>query len=387
MKGTYRTAFEWAKLLLSLDPDEDPYCMRLMIYHLALRAHEYNWLLDIEEADMVDGPALGKVTWDRYHNSPSLAFAALQLKEGKKARELLSKSMKRLPWLYVRLFQDLNLDIPPSIWGAQPRTDAEELFTSIYIQQAKHFWDTTEATALLMEIAHTISKVDLSQIPRVEDDKMDLDVVRFVYLDDSEGLRRLLPSALLHKSNNSDSDPIPPDNNIFSYEVQRQALERPEDRGGFGDGYTNPLAALRRLLPNFRAEIEHVAGDDMDREEMERQLEAHIGGPGHEGEPSRRDTLGVVNSLFRLLWGERSDRNPTPYDMNEEQYEDEEDEDELSDDGMPGLVDWDDEVQRFVDAREEVDEETDDDLPDLVSMEDAREEVEETDDEMPPLVD
>jgi len=344
-------------------------------------------LLDIEEADIADVLTFGKAALDCYHNSPSLAFAALQLKEGEKARELLSKSMTRLPWLFVRLFQDLNLDVPPSIWGAQPRTDAEELFTSIYIQQAKHFWDTTEATTLLVEIAHTISKVNVNRLPRVEDYTMSLDVVRFVYLEDSEGLRRFLPSDLLHKSNNSDSDPIPPDDNIFSYEVQRQALERPEDDEGFGDGFTNPLAALRRLLPNFRAEIEHVAGENIEgREEMERVLDApFVVGSVHDSEDPRRETLGVgvVNSLFRLVWGGRSDRNHPPYEEEEYENEDEDDEDGYTEDEIPGLVDWDDELQRFVDGREEMAEDTDDDAPPLVSLEAD----EETDDEMPPLVD
>ena len=46
MKGTWRTAYEWAKLLLSFDT-EDPYCMRLLIDQLALRGRQYEHFISL----------------------------------------------------------------------------------------------------------------------------------------------------------------------------------------------------------------------------------------------------------------------------------------------------------------------------------------------------
>ncbi|KAG0645787.1 Ribosome quality control complex subunit 1 [Hyphodiscus hymeniophilus] len=266
MKGTYGTALEWTKFLLTLQPDLDPYCTRLMIHHLGLRAHEFQWLLDLydsqwgrkwREADDGHNPAI-------YHTSPSLAFAALQLRDGPKCRKLLSDSMNKVPWLFFRLFKELDLDAPPSIWGLEPRTDAETLFTELYVVQTKDLWNSPEATALLMEIAHTIPKVDLSKIPIVSNSEMTLDVVRFIYLDNSPALMAMAPSNLLHRSNNSDADPLPPDHNVYSYDTQRTQLEGSRSMGG---DYNNPLAALRRLLPGFPARPNHLeipgqAGED-----------------------------------------------------------------------------------------------------------------------------
>jgi tetratricopeptide (TPR) repeat protein len=138
MKGTYRTALEWAKLLLALDPENDPYCMLLMIHHLSLRAYESQYLLDIYESQM-----LGEWSTLIAYVSPSLALAAMQLREPVRARKLLEQSIQRLPWIFCKLFQELNLNNPPpSIWGAEPRTDAENLFSEIYIRQTKDLWNT-----------------------------------------------------------------------------------------------------------------------------------------------------------------------------------------------------------------------------------------------------
>jgi hypothetical protein len=300
MKGTYRTAFEWAKLLLSLDPEGDPYCMRLMIHHLALRAHQFKWLLDIcDPQNETEGkePLIKMNNSGAYrdHNAPSLALAAQQLGDGKKSREILTKAMQQVPWLFVRLFTELNLDAPSSIWGALPRSSPEELFTSLYVKQTKDLWNTPEATALLMEIAHTIPKVDTDAIPKLGNDEMTRDVVRFIYLDNTPALMSLVPSAILHRSNNSDSDPLPPDNNVISYESQRIALQEREAPWNDLDVFNNPLAALRQLipiLPRFRGEDGDADAEAPDEEGEEEEEE----------EEGTREAPSIARNFLNLLW-------------------------------------------------------------------------------------
>jgi tetratricopeptide (TPR) repeat protein len=250
MKGTYRTALEWAKLLFALDPETDPYCMLLMIHHLALRAFESQYVLDVYENRILGGWSSSVV-----HMSPSLALAAMQLKEATRARSLLRQSIERLPWLFCRMFQELNLDNPPpSIWGAEPRTDAENLFSEIYIRQTKDLWNTPEATSLLMEVAHASDKLNYRDLAILNNAKITLDVARFVYLDNTPALMALVPSSLLHRTTNSDSDPLPPDQNIFSWPSQRMLFSREDNSRGmdraFGDHF-DPIAALRALVPGL----------------------------------------------------------------------------------------------------------------------------------------
>lgn len=250
MKGTYRTALEWAKLLLALSPEQDPYCMLLMIHHLALRANEPQYLLDISNNTMLG-------TWSAFMSyiSPSLALAAVQRKDAIRSRSFLRESIQRLPWLFCRLFQELNLgNPPPSIWGAEPRTDAESLFSEIYVRQTKDLWNTPEATALLMEVAIATEKLNDDNLPRLDDSEITLDIARFVYLDNTPALMALVPSRLLHRTANSDSDPLPPDQNIFSWDSQRMFFARGGDArgtdGAIGD-QVDPIAALRALIPGF----------------------------------------------------------------------------------------------------------------------------------------
>ncbi|KAM4833775.1 ribosome quality control complex subunit TCF25 isoform 2-T2 [Thomomys bottae] len=46
-RGCPRTALEYCKLILSLEPDEDPLCMLLLVDHLALRARNYEYLIHL----------------------------------------------------------------------------------------------------------------------------------------------------------------------------------------------------------------------------------------------------------------------------------------------------------------------------------------------------
>ncbi|POS87057.1 hypothetical protein EPUL_001778 [Erysiphe pulchra] len=211
MKGTYRTALEWAKLLLSLDPETDPYGMRLLIHNLSLRGHESKWLFDFYDTGLhtqrsINGDSTPQSFYS--HTCPSLALAAIYTKNRVKAREILRESMIRLPWLYYSLFRDLNLEIPPCLIDYfEPESEADALFTKIYIFQTKDLWDTPDTTSLLMEIGNTIAKIE------------------FVRHNDYNKLVTLNVE-LSYYNINSDSDPIPPTHNIVSYELQQHSITR-----------------------------------------------------------------------------------------------------------------------------------------------------------------
>jgi hypothetical protein len=355
MKGTFRTALEWAKLLFSLDPEGDPYCMPLLIHHLALQSHEHQWFLEI-------CPALNKqiLTADSGEIlTPiplmiSQAYAAMSLRDGPGCRMILTDNMKTFPWIFTRLFKELNLDAPKSIWGQQPRTDAESLITELYVLQTKDLWNTPEATSLLMEIAHTIPKVDAGGAsPKVTNAEMTLNVVRFIYLDNTPSLMSLLPSHLLHRPNNSDADPLPPDENIFSYPAQQNAIQGHggAPRGDLGGDFFDPLAALARLLPGFRNN--QAGGRDEHEAELNRVLEEIVGGEHdgfsddeteseREGEQRVDAPAGVITRLMNMLW--RSG-NAVQHDRENDDERGSEatelidGEGEGTDDEMPPLVD------------------------------------------------
>ncbi|PYH29675.1 transcriptional repressor TCF25 family protein [Aspergillus neoniger CBS 115656] len=208
MKGTWRTAYEWAKLLLSLN-ETDPYCIRLLIDHLALRGREYAHFVDL-----CTQTRLSK-EWEALPNIQcSLALAYLRLNKPKECREQLRRAMSRYPWVFCKMAQELDIQpMPKRIWGKMPPTDAHELFTELYISRAKDLWNTPEAVSLIVEVADTLPDEE----EPVEPPEISLDIARHVVLSDIPRVTTHLPNRFV-TGRLSASDPLPP----YESEAYRQ---------------------------------------------------------------------------------------------------------------------------------------------------------------------
>ncbi|KAL5346093.1 hypothetical protein ACLOAV_009124 [Pseudogymnoascus australis] len=321
MKGTYRTAFEWAKLLLLLDLEDDPYCMRLVLHHIALRAHQFEWLIEASSRRMF---ADDRAFMEDFQ-LPSVALAHMHLKHGAESREVLGRAIKKFPYLFCLLFKELNLDdAPPSIWGILPRGNGEEFFSSIYIRQTKDLWGTPEATSLLVEVAHAVGKSDPKDIVPISDLCMDLNAARFIYLDNTPALMSLVPSQIMHRLPNSDSDPLPPEAemNIFSHPTQRLAFATGADGmapDGALEGFFDPVAAIRQFIPGWTGpppETERLLPGAIDaapiQELVDRETEngefaaIEALNRGDWAAADNVQNLSSVRRLYRYLFGERA---------------------------------------------------------------------------------
>ncbi|KAH6656361.1 transcriptional repressor TCF25-domain-containing protein [Truncatella angustata] len=230
MKGTYRTALEWTKLLFSMDLS-DPYGVIHFMHPLAIRAHESKWFIEF-----CDSEALDHCDTAQDYIRQTLVLARLQQKDAAGAKALAVEGMERLPWLYSAIFKALNLDLPRAIWGMEPRDEHEQLFTELYLHQTKQLWDNPQATGLLKEAAALAQKPALSSLP--VSPVAGRNVGRFVYLDNTPALMGLVPGGMLHGFPNWDFDPLPPakEENIFSYESQSLPWnpDRPATGGASG---------------------------------------------------------------------------------------------------------------------------------------------------------
>ncbi|PYH46119.1 transcriptional repressor TCF25 family protein [Aspergillus saccharolyticus JOP 1030-1] len=200
MKGTWRTAYEWAKLLLGLN-ESDPYCIRLLIDHLALRGREYSHFVEL-----CTQTRLSK-DWEALPNIQcSLALAYLRLNKPKECREQLHRAMSRYPWVFCRISQELDIQpMPKSIWGKMPPTTSHELLTELYLSRAKDLWNTPEAVSLIVEVADTLSDEE----EPVEPPEITLDIARHVVLSDIPKVTTFLPGRFI-AGRISASDPLPP---------------------------------------------------------------------------------------------------------------------------------------------------------------------------------
>ncbi|EER26192.1 hypothetical protein D8B26_003468 [Coccidioides posadasii str. Silveira] len=200
MKGTWKTAYEWAKLLLSLG-DEDPYCVSLTIDQIAIKAREHEHFIQL-----CSHPTF-KSRWELFPNIQcSLALAHFQKGNAKESRAQLRFAMSRYPWVFCRLVQELNVNsVPKSIWGAQAPDNAFRLLTELYINRAKDIWNTPEAISLLVEVAGNISAPE----PAAKAPEISLNVARHIILSDIPAVTTHLPRTFTTR-HISASDPLPP---------------------------------------------------------------------------------------------------------------------------------------------------------------------------------
>ncbi|PNY26400.1 Uncharacterized protein TCAP_03668 [Tolypocladium capitatum] len=280
-KGTYRTALEWAKLLYALEP-KDPYATRHLIHFLAIKAHESRWLVDFLD-ELVDQSGEDR---DIAYLRQSLVLAKLQIGDLEGARRDLVDGVRRVPWLYCALFQELNLDAPPSIWGIGADSNARSFWVKLYIYQTKDLWNNAQATGLLQDVARGLSRVDTAALPS-DDGPADLGAVRLAYLEGQTSLLSVAPRGLLDSQPNYEFDPLPPpeDENIFTAEGTQLPWRDPRQRG-------QGQAALVARMQEDEDDDEIMALQEADDEELRRDLEAHMG---------RGDEPGLLATLMQML--------------------------------------------------------------------------------------
>ncbi|RYN22793.1 hypothetical protein AA0113_g8913 [Alternaria arborescens] len=215
VRATWRTSFEWAKMLLAMDPEHDPYCLRLLVDQLALRGREPGALIDLVESDYLQR---------EWKVPPNLAFSVAlahdRVKQPQKARSTLRNAVKEYPWLAARLCKELDISpIPKPVWGKEPNGEYQELLCQLYVPKAKDLWNNTEGTTLLVEICYSFEEeLGAGEDPYWLAQMPETDLGRHVILSDNQPLMALLDPKVKAKFT-SVSDPLPPDDSIESYDA------------------------------------------------------------------------------------------------------------------------------------------------------------------------
>jgi tetratricopeptide (TPR) repeat protein len=125
-KGTYYTAWNYARLLLSLDPKEDPYGVRYFIDFYALISGEYVWLIKFYESALVKTYE----EWMTPNLMYSYALALLLNNAENEAKEALKEAFEKYPYLGHKL---LSLEY-------ESLDATVEIMTESYLLQYKIIW-------------------------------------------------------------------------------------------------------------------------------------------------------------------------------------------------------------------------------------------------------
>ncbi|XP_076989452.1 ribosome quality control complex subunit TCF25 [Tamandua tetradactyla] len=270
-RGCPRTALEYCKLILSLEPDEDPLCMLLLVDHLALRARDYQYLIRLFEE------------WEAHRNLsqlPNFAFsvplahfllsqqADLPEQERSSMREnaslLICRALTMFPGVLMPLLE--RCSVRPDTTVSSHRffgPDAEisqppalNQLVSLYLGRSHFLWKEPATMSWLEENVHAVLQAVDAGDPAVDAcegrrrvlyQRAPRNIHRHVILSEvKEAVAALPPDVTTQPV--MGFDPLPPLDTIYSY-------VRPERLGPVNHGNTIALF-FRSLLPNYTMEGE-----------------------------------------------------------------------------------------------------------------------------------
>ena len=150
-RGCYRTAFEFSKILWSLDSLIDPLGVRLIVDFLAIKSEQYEWF-DIVN-DQVQNEAPWLANWQF-----SAALKAFICKY-ESSDDLLQSAIKDHPWMVPRLAEFCGFRVDDIAWREAfliptlPAHDhvrsLRETISKVYAQRSGPLWKTPNACGWL----------------------------------------------------------------------------------------------------------------------------------------------------------------------------------------------------------------------------------------------
>ncbi|XP_014661903.1 PREDICTED: transcription factor 25-like [Priapulus caudatus] len=262
-RGCYRTALEFCKLLLSLDPDGDPLCVLLMIDYYAVKSEQYEYLIRMY------------MEWEAHRNLsqlPNFAFSVplatfyQRLLEGKTthdADEMLQEALLQFPALLMPLLNKCNV-VPDTdvtrheLFGLKSEaSDPEALrqLLSLYVGRSHGLWKDAAVVTWLENNVRSVMARASSNDSLVRDYRQKKqsryrgtprNILRHMLMSEIPDATASLPRDMANTPFMS-YDPLPPTDSIVSY--KRPARDpKPEE------GYGSLGMFFRSMLPNFNAE-------------------------------------------------------------------------------------------------------------------------------------
>lgn len=111
-RACYRTALEFCKLLLTLDPDNDPVGVLLLVDFYAMRARQFQWFVSLYEELEVKKNLSQLPNW-AFTVAVALFYVAEESKEEKdaaRADEMLQKALVNFPGVLMPLLDKCSID-------------------------------------------------------------------------------------------------------------------------------------------------------------------------------------------------------------------------------------------------------------------------------------
>lgn len=280
-RACYRTALEFCKLLLALDPEQDPLAIILAMDFYALRAREYQWLIDFFEE------------WEPRRNLSqlpnfafSVALAHFQLSQSQNgsgdsslADKMLQEALIMFPGALQQLLDkcsvvvDSKMSSHPFFTLESNKNESQALgqLIQLYVIQSYHVWKEPELLPWLQRNAHTVLDRVTSNDPVIIDAEKKRgiryagtpprNILRYIFLCDRKDLTpQGLPANQLGPI--MSLDPLPPSDSVDLY-TRPQRSRLPVETNVFTNFF-------RSLLPHFNIdEAEALVNENENHEEVQ----------------------------------------------------------------------------------------------------------------------
>ncbi|XP_052541896.1 transcription factor 25 isoform X1 [Tympanuchus pallidicinctus] len=278
-RGCPRTALEFCKLILSLDPESDPLCVLLLIDFLSLRAREYAFLTRMFQE------------WESHRNLsqlPNFAFSVplayfflsqqeehseLELSQAReRAARLIQQALIMFPSVLMPLLDHCSVQpdarvASHSFFGLNAQISqppALNQLTSLYVGRTHSLWKDPAVMAWLETNVHEVLRMVDARDPLVEESERKRkmryqsaprNIYRHVILSEMKEATAALPLEVTSQPVMG-FDPLPPLDSIISY-------TRPERTNHPSNESTLSLF-FRSLLPNFnlQGDIRHDGDEE-----------------------------------------------------------------------------------------------------------------------------
>ncbi|RZF32605.1 hypothetical protein LSTR_LSTR011052 [Laodelphax striatellus] len=292
-RACYRTALEFCKVLLNLDPDVDPLAVVLCIDFYALRAQEYDWFIQVA------------MEWESTRNvselpnfAYSLAVAHFQRgKDIETAHSLLQQALIMFPGVLLPLLEKCSVQ-PDSrvashsffIEATASQSEALTQLTSLYIARCYPIWKESELLPWLERNVHAVldrvdaadARVTECQLKRTKYYVTPRPILRHIVLSDLKDVPVSLPEE--SQSPVLSFDPLPPLDSINLYNrPQRRRMQGSSNLGMFS-------MFFRSLMPSFNPN-QMVAADELALDEL----------PDGAGVDFRRSVTSLLDAMRDLL--------------------------------------------------------------------------------------
>ncbi|CAF1032501.1 unnamed protein product [Adineta ricciae] len=314
-RGCSRTALEFCKVLLSLDPIDDPLAILLLFDYYAIRSDEYSYLIRfyIEQNQRLQLSGLPNYVF-------SVALAYFRNSSYDQANELLQDALLRFPSVLKYLLDKLSIRPDRAVEKCRFFSDSErhdsnalKCVQQLYVVRMANEWkEKDELEFLKNNVNQVIDIVERNQDDRITNytktretsyRRTPMNVCRHIVLSESNEIRGFLPNDIDGGRTFYSFDPFPPRDSIVGFQrPERPTLQVNNSYNSFG-------MLLRSLLPNFNLDNFLVAGD------------AQAGAVGGGGTAAAENDVGMLQALQESIRDFIRDIGVTNTDENQLQQQ------------------------------------------------------------------